>query len=159
MIFVLLFSRSESEIEIPPDRDREVKFHKKAGEFSRNWLLVVLTGHLGRSDCDRRLWGKYKGGVAGLRPDSCRSMPLLLLLLNLCILESFSLPAPNQQRMESDLLGEIWKRHLSLSMLTFSSMILSSFPSRICWSIYSFHSAIPSSYMAACQPSTGNDEM
>ena len=38
--FVSLFSRSESEIEIPRDRDREVKFQKKSREFSRNETLA-----------------------------------------------------------------------------------------------------------------------
>ena len=40
--FVSLFSRSESEIEIPRDRDREVKFQKKSREFSRNENLAGL---------------------------------------------------------------------------------------------------------------------
>ena len=46
--FVSLFSRSESEIRIPRDRDREVKFQKKSREFSRNetlagyWHLIVV---------------------------------------------------------------------------------------------------------------------
>ena len=46
--FVSLFSRSESEIEIPRDRDREVKFQKKSREFSRNetlagyWTMISL---------------------------------------------------------------------------------------------------------------------
>ena len=40
LFFVSLFSRSESEIEIPRDRDREVKFQKKSREFSRNETLA-----------------------------------------------------------------------------------------------------------------------
>ena len=38
--FVSLFSRSESEIEIPRDRDREVKFQNNSREFSRNETLA-----------------------------------------------------------------------------------------------------------------------
>ena len=34
-------------------------------------------------------------------------MPLLLLMFNLCILESFSLPAPPKREMEGDSLGAI----------------------------------------------------
>ena len=37
----------------------------------------------------------------------CRSMTLLLLLLNLCILDSFSLPALSQGGMKGDPLGTI----------------------------------------------------
>ena len=40
--FVSLFSRSESEIEIPGDRDREVKF-KKNLENSRETRLSLVT--------------------------------------------------------------------------------------------------------------------
>ena len=38
--FLSLFSRSESEIEIPRDRDREVKFPNNSREFSRNETLA-----------------------------------------------------------------------------------------------------------------------
>ena len=38
--FLSLFSRSESEIEIPRDRDREVKFQNNSREFSRNETLA-----------------------------------------------------------------------------------------------------------------------
>ena len=54
--FVSLFSRSESEIEIPRDRDREVKFQKKSREFSRN---ETLAGYWGPGPLDfvlRVLW-------------------------------------------------------------------------------------------------------
>ena len=51
--FVSLFSRSESEIEIPRDRDREVKFQNNSREFSRNETLAgycpaddkIMTNH------------------------------------------------------------------------------------------------------------------
>ena len=37
---ISLFSRSESEIEKPRDRDREVKYEKNSREFSRNETLA-----------------------------------------------------------------------------------------------------------------------
>ena len=79
--FVSLFLRSESEIEIPRDRDREVKFQKNSREFSRNETLAgycdkqsSLNGILFRCSpawkqfwyegpwarrCKRRCWGRW----------------------------------------------------------------------------------------------------
>ena len=67
--FLSLFSRSESEIEIPRDRDREVKFQNNSREFSRN---ETLAGYC-TSALEGWRWGKDT-------PTSLRS-PLLKLLV------------------------------------------------------------------------------
>ena len=56
---ISLFSRSESEIEKPRDRDREVKYEKNSREFSRNETLAgywpQLTFYMFRLDNDPKM--------------------------------------------------------------------------------------------------------
>ena len=62
--FLSLFSRSESEIEIPRDRDREVKFQNISREFSRN---ETLAGY-----CHKPLLGFFSrdGATSGREPSA-----------------------------------------------------------------------------------------
>ena len=46
---ISLFSRSESEIEKPRDRDREVKYEKNSPEFSRNETLAGCWSRVGKT--------------------------------------------------------------------------------------------------------------
>ena len=46
---ISLFSRSESEIEKPRDRDREVKYEKNSPEFSRNETLAGCWSSVGKT--------------------------------------------------------------------------------------------------------------
>ena len=46
---ISLFSRSESEIEKPRDRDREVKYEKNSREFSRNETLAGCWSRVGKT--------------------------------------------------------------------------------------------------------------
>ena len=49
LIFDFTLSRSESEIEKPRDRDREVKYEKNSPEFSRNETLAGCWSRVGKT--------------------------------------------------------------------------------------------------------------